>query len=101
MDLFARNKQLRHLRIEQFNRYLLLVDSNRAGEETMEDTIDEDTPEKPYKVENECHRHWDDLMEKTSAGTTFKASSYFVQMLLLPFSSLEICTVGIVSLFPL
>ena len=22
----------------------------------MEDTIDEDTPEKPYKVENECHR---------------------------------------------
>ena len=74
MDLFARNKQLRHLRIEQFNRYLLLVDSSRAGEETMEDTIDEDTPEKPYKVENECHRHWDELMEKTSAGTTFKAT---------------------------
>ena len=52
--MFARNKQLRHLRIEQFNRYVLLVDGNRAGEESMEETIDEDAPEKPYKVENEC-----------------------------------------------
>ena len=40
----------------------------------MEDTIDEDTPEKPYKVENECHRHWDAVMEATSIGTTSKAT---------------------------
>ena len=70
----ARNKQLRHLRIEQFNRYLSLVDCGRAGEETMEDTIDEDTPENPYKIVNKCHRHWDATMENTPAGTTFKAT---------------------------
>ena len=40
----------------------------------MEDTINEDTPENPYKIVNECHRHWDDTMEKTPAGTTFKAT---------------------------
>ena len=40
----------------------------------MEDTINEDTPENPYKIVNECHRHWDAVMERTPAGTTFKAT---------------------------
>ena len=70
-----RNTQLRHLRIEQFNRYLVLVDNGFAGQETMEDTICEDNdPENPFKVVDKFHRNWDRAMDGTDAGTIFKAT---------------------------
>ena len=69
-ELCAKKRQLRHLRIEQFNKYLLLVDSSRAGEETMEDTIEDDTPENQYVASQDVHH----TVRMTTQVTTTHAS---------------------------
>ena len=68
---YFRNVYLRHLRIEQFNRYLMLVDSERASELTSENTIDVDAGPDPYRVSDRDHRNYDPYMESVPAGTSF------------------------------
>ena len=69
---FYRNPRLRHLRIEQFNRYCMLMDATSAAAAnlTAENTIDVDEEDaNPYKLVECDHRNYDLQMERTPAGT--------------------------------
>ena len=75
---FYRNPRLRHLRIEQFNRYCMLMDATSAATAnlTAENTIDVDEEDaNPYKLVECDHRNYDLQMEKTSAGTQFPSTA--------------------------
>jgi len=69
----ARLRHLRHLRLEQFNRYCIILDKASAGTTslTSENTIDEDDSVNPYRVLDADHRNYDPTMEGTAAGTIF------------------------------
>ena len=67
---FFRHASLRHLRVEQFNRYLTSGDSDNAKtSQTAEDTI-EDVPEDAPPAETH-HRHYDEFMESIAPGKHF------------------------------
>ena len=69
---FFRNAALRHLRVEQFNRYCYMAgegDTQAAG--TMEDTIPSDEEPAPPDL---SHRNYDEVMEETPPGAHFLAS---------------------------
>ena len=69
---FFRNAALRHMRVEQFNRYCYMAgegDSAAAG--TMEDTIPSDEEPAPPDL---SHRNYDEVMEETPPGAHFLAS---------------------------
>ena len=69
-----RHASLRHLRVEQFNRYLSPSESNNAKEaQTAEDTI-EDVPEDAPPT-NIHHRNYDKLMEGTAPGKHFPSTA--------------------------
>jgi hypothetical protein len=68
---FFRHPYLRHLRLEQFNRYLSLT-SEVAGPLTLEDTIGEDDAVPP----DTSHRHYDEIMEAVEAGSTFPSAKH-------------------------
>ena len=73
---FFRNAALRHLRVEQFNRYCYMAgegDSAAAG--TMEDTIASDEEPAPPDL---SHRNYDELMEETPPGAHFLACATHV-----------------------
>mgnify|MGYP001400030875 CR=1 FL=1 len=71
---FFRNASLRHLRVEQFNRYLTSGDSDNAKtSQTAEDTI-EDVPEDAPPTETH-HRHYDEFMENTAPGKHFPSTA--------------------------
>ena len=62
-----RHESLRHLRVEQFNRYLSPSESENAkSAQTAEDTI-EDVPEDAPPTDVH-HRNFDEFMESTPAG---------------------------------
>ena len=68
---FFRHEALRHLRIEQFNRYLSMAgETGESAPMTLEDTIS-DGDEAPVDT---SHRNFDQIMEDTSAGTHFNAA---------------------------
>ena len=73
---FFRNARLRHLRPEQFNRYLTLADAtSSAGRVTAENTIDVDNEAEPYQVSDKHHRNYDPYMETVvRAGEVFKGT---------------------------
>ena len=75
---FFRHKDLRHLRVEQFNRYFSLTgddnneDRNLILEDTLEDEEDAIPPE-PH------HRHYDDFTEESIApGSTYPSTAKHV-----------------------
>ena len=73
---FFRNARLRHLRVEQFNRYCYMAgegDSAAAG--TMEDTIASDEEPAPPDL---SHRNYDELLEETPPGAHFLACATHV-----------------------
>jgi hypothetical protein len=74
---FFRSPRLRHLRIEQFNRYCIILDKTSAGTTnlTSENTIDEDHSANPYRVLDANHRNYDPTMEGTAGGTIFSPSA--------------------------
>ena len=75
---FYRNPRLRHLRIEQFNRYCALMDATSAAAAnlTAENTIDVDEEDaNPYKLVECDHRNYDLQMERTPAGTQFPSTA--------------------------
>ena len=65
---FFRPAALRHLRIEQVVRYFGTTTSNTRGQETNEDTIEDD--DEAVGVDK-AHRHFDGMCEKTAAGVKF------------------------------
>ena len=67
---FFRNAALRHLRLEQFNRYMYVAgDNDTAVPYTGEDTIqDEDEDAPPVDIH---HRNYDEFMEATRPGAHF------------------------------
>jgi len=68
---FFRHSALRHLRIEQFNRYFLTARRSGWLSETMEDLAgDEDDH---VKVET-AHRHYDPWAETVPAGSTYASA---------------------------
>ena len=71
---FFRHESLRHLRVEQFNRYLTSCDSdnNAKTSHTAEDTI-EDVPEDAPPTETH-HRNYDEFMENTAPGKHFPST---------------------------
>ena len=74
---FFRNHRLRHLRVEQFNRYCVLTDatSNASANLTAEDTIDVDEEgADPYTVVDPNHRNYDLRMERAPAGMQFPST---------------------------
>lgn len=75
---FFRSPQLRTLRIEQFNRYLMLTDADaaRSSDLTSENTIDADVGGDPYRVIDPDHRNYDPLLETTAPGTQFASTMF-------------------------
>ena len=73
---FFRNTRLRHLRIEQFNRYCMLVDATSAATAnlTSENTVDDEDPVDGYRVVDANHRNYDRFLEGVAAGTRFPAT---------------------------
>ena len=69
---FFRRKDLRHLRIEQFNRYCLMAGEALAS--TVEDTI---TDEDAFATEF-THRNYDPWMETVQVGAHFLATQKHV-----------------------
>ena len=73
-----RHASLRHLRVEQFNRYLSPSESDNAkAAQTAEDTI-EDVPEDAPPTDIH-HRNYDELMESTAAGKLFPSTAQHIQ----------------------
>ena len=73
---FFRSASLRHLRVEQFNRYLAIAgEGDAAAHGTTEDTIAIDEEPTPPDL---SHRNYDELMEDTPAGAHFLASATHV-----------------------
>ena len=67
---FFRSAALRHLRLEQFNRYLALAgEGDGFTPQTNEDTVEHDDA----VPEDSSHRNYDQQMECTPAGTKFLA----------------------------
>eukprot|EP00973_Karenia_brevis_P029453 4062821-Karenia_brevis.AAC.1 len=62
MGYFLRHADLRHLRLEQFNRYFKCAQSSAARPqmETMENTIGDEDDAVPADV---THRHYDEFAE--------------------------------------
>ena len=74
---FFRHASLRHLRVEQFNRYLTPSEGGNAKEwQTAEDTI-EDKPEDAPPT-GAHHRNCDAFMESTAAGKRFPSTAQHV-----------------------
>ena len=74
---FFRHASLRHLRVEQFNRYLTSCDSDNAkASQTAEDTI-EDLPEDAPPTETH-HRNHDEFMESTAPGKHFPSTAQHI-----------------------
>ncbi len=73
---FFRSPLLRHLRVEQFNRYLMLTDADaaRSTDITAENTIDVDVGADVYRVIDPDHRNYDPLLEATGPGVQFSSS---------------------------
>ena len=73
---FFRNLALRHLRIEQFNRYLMVTDADaaRSTDITAENTIDVEVGADVYRVIGPDHRNYDPLLETTAPNTQFPSS---------------------------
>ena len=72
---FFRHGDLRHLRLEQFNRYLYIVDNNsraHAFVQTAEDTI-EDDPDAAPKADMH-HMNYDAAMESVPEGKHFPST---------------------------
>ena len=68
---FFRHEGLRHLRVEQFNRYLAMAgETNGSAPMTLEDTIS-DGDDAPVDT---SHRNFDQIMEDTSPGAHFNAA---------------------------
>ena len=73
---FFRNARLRHLRLEQFNRYCIIMDKSISTTNlTSENTIDDDDSVNPYRVLDADHRNFDPTMEGTAVGTIFPPSA--------------------------
>ncbi len=68
---FFRHAELRHLRVEQFNRYFAMAGDKDASPTTLEDTIDDEDDALPTDA---THRHYDPFMEHVTPGTTFKSA---------------------------
>eukprot|EP00973_Karenia_brevis_P094463 12422633-Karenia_brevis.AAC.1 len=69
---FFRHEELRHLRLEQFNRYFSLTDegSNARKAPTIEDTCEDEDD----NIEaNKQHRHYDEFAEKQPPGKMFQS----------------------------
>ena len=72
---FFRHVDLRHLRVEQFNRYLYIVDNNSRANPSghaVEDTI-EDDPDAAPKADIH-HVNYDATMENVPEGTHFPST---------------------------
>ena len=68
---FFRNAALRHLRVEQFNRYFAMAgEVESTTPMTAEDTINDDRA----PPADATHRNYDEQMEETPAGAHFVAS---------------------------
>lgn len=69
---FYRNPQLRHLRIEMYNRYLHLTDvaPGSSSDLTAENTIDFDAVGF-YREIDPCHKDYDPLLESIAPGNQF------------------------------
>ena len=65
---FFRNPALRHLRPEQFNRYLALAGDYEVVSPTLEETRDDDEDGVPV---DPSHRHYDKFMEGAPPGQHF------------------------------
>ena len=68
---FFRNAELRHLRVEQFNRYFAMAGDKDAAPMTLEDTMDDEDDD---IMPDETHRHSDPAMERVPPGTMFKST---------------------------
>ena len=69
---FLRNEALRHLRVEQFNRYLCMSgqsDNDPSTSMTAEDTIEERAEDAEDVDEN--HKNFDEFMESVAPSTHF------------------------------
>ena len=74
---FFRHESLRHLRVEQFNRYLTQSESDSAKRSpTTEDTI-EDVPEDAPPTDTH-HRNFDEFMESTVVGKHFPSTAQHI-----------------------
>ena len=65
-----RHRDLRHLRVEQFNRYLAMAGDKDANPMTLEDTIIEADDN---LLTDDHHRHSDPIMEHVPPGTHYKS----------------------------
>ncbi len=72
---FFRNEQLRHLRVEQFNRYFRLGDA-QADVETAEDTVDWEDQVGPGGFDATCktHRNYDAWADAVLAREKFRST---------------------------
>ena len=72
---FFRHADLRHLRIEQFHRYLRSTDQDTGtrnqGASTAEDRAADDEEVDDDVTRDLHHRNYDELLENTAPGTTF------------------------------
>ena len=59
---FFRNVALRHLRVEQFNRYLAMSGEAAPVQNGIDDTVEAEADEESADT---THRNYDELMEKT------------------------------------
>ena len=72
---FFRHRQLRHLRVEQFNRYLYFSDVNSRLDITAENTIEpEGVGADAFRQIDLNHRNHCLVLEQTAPGTNFHAS---------------------------
>ncbi len=73
---FFRSLALRHLRIEQSNRYLMVTDADaaRSTDITAENTIDVEVGADVHRVIDPDHRNYDPMLETTAPNTQFPSS---------------------------
>ena len=75
---FFRHPDLRHLRIEQFQRYLRSTDLDfRAHHQasTAEDRADDNEEVDDDVTRDIYHKNYDELLENTAPGSTFQSSA--------------------------
>ena len=67
---FFRHEKLRHLRVEQLNRYFSMTggESNEDNNPCVEDTLEDEEDAIPPET---YHRHYDDFAENTPPGSTY------------------------------
>ena len=68
---FFRHEALRHLRVEQYTRYLAIANGGAPLANTVEDTVDGN---EELATVDTSHRNYDAFMESTPEGTRFPAS---------------------------